>query len=63
MELLYRGSRDGTTSKIFHEKCDNKGLLFVYIKMRKDTFLEDLLQYLGQVKEGIILLQEVLYLL
>ena len=25
MELLYRGSRDGSTSKIFHEKCDNKG--------------------------------------
>ena len=25
MELIYRGTRDGTTSKIFHEKCDNKG--------------------------------------
>ena len=25
LELLYRGSRDGTTGKIFHEKCDNKG--------------------------------------
>ena len=25
MELLYRGSRDGSTSNIFHEKCDNKG--------------------------------------
>ena len=25
MDLLYRGSRDGTTSKIFHEKCDHKG--------------------------------------
>ena len=25
MELLYRGIRDGTTSNIFHEKCDNKG--------------------------------------
>jgi len=25
MELLYRGSRDGTTSKAFHEKCDYKG--------------------------------------
>jgi len=25
MELLYRGSRDGTTSKAFHEKCDHKG--------------------------------------
>ena len=25
IELLYRGSRDGTLSKNFHEKCDNQG--------------------------------------
>ena len=25
MELLYRGSRDGTTAKVFHSKCDNQG--------------------------------------
>ena len=25
MELLYRGSRDGSEGKIFHKKCDNKG--------------------------------------
>jgi len=25
MELLYRGSRDGSTSKDFHKRCDNKG--------------------------------------
>ena len=25
MELLFRGSRDGMTSKNFHDKCDNKG--------------------------------------
>ena len=25
MELLYRGSRDGTTAKAFHSKCDNQG--------------------------------------
>ena len=25
MELIYRGSRDGTTSNDFHNKCDNKG--------------------------------------
>ena len=25
MELIYRGSRDGTTSNKFHEKCDNQG--------------------------------------
>ena len=25
LELLYRGSRDGSTSEAFHNKCDNKG--------------------------------------
>jgi len=25
MELIYRGTRDGMTSKDFHNKCDNKG--------------------------------------
>ena len=25
MELIYRGTRDGTTSQKFHEKCDNQG--------------------------------------
>ena len=25
IELLYRGTRDGSESKIFHEKCDNQG--------------------------------------
>lgn len=25
MVLLYRGTRDGMTSKIFHDKCDNQG--------------------------------------
>ena len=25
MELLYRGTKDGTTSDIFHKKCDNQG--------------------------------------
>ena len=25
IELLYRGSKDGTYSSIFHNKCDNKG--------------------------------------
>ena len=25
MKLLYRGTRDGMTSKNFHDKCDNKG--------------------------------------
>ena len=25
MALIYRGTRDGTTSKVFHDKCDNQG--------------------------------------
>ena len=25
MDLLYRGTRDGSTANIFHNKCDNKG--------------------------------------
>ena len=25
MKLIYRGTRDGMTSKDFHDKCDNKG--------------------------------------
>ena len=25
IELIYRGTRDGSTSNIFHNKCDNKG--------------------------------------
>ena len=25
MELIYRGTRDGTTSRAFHKKCDNQG--------------------------------------
>ena len=35
IELIYRGSRDGTLSKIFHEKCDNKGPTITLIKNEK----------------------------
>ncbi|RIA86385.1 hypothetical protein C1645_878693 [Glomus cerebriforme] len=31
--LLYRRSRDGNTSKAFHEKCDNKGATIVIVKI------------------------------
>ena len=34
-ELLYRGNRDGTTSKIFHNKCDNKGPTLCLYKNEK----------------------------
>ena len=35
MELLYRGSRDGTTSKAFHGKCDYKGPTICLYKNEK----------------------------
>ena len=35
LELIYRGSRDGTTSIKFHEKCDNKGPTIVLFKNEK----------------------------
>ena len=36
--LLYQGSRDGYQSKIFHEKCDNKGETLTIIES-KDNFI------------------------
>ena len=36
IELLYRGSRDGTTSDIFHKKCDKKGQTICLYKNDKD---------------------------
>jgi len=35
MELIYRGTRDGMTSNIFHNKCDNKGESITLIKNEK----------------------------
>ena len=35
MELIYRGSEDGSTSKNFHDKCDNKGPNIVLFKNEK----------------------------
>ena len=35
MELLYRGTRDGTTSKAFHDKCDHKGPTICLYKNEK----------------------------
>ena len=34
-ELLYRGSRDGSKSSIFHDKCDNKGPTLCLYKNEK----------------------------
>ena len=35
MELLYRGTRDGTTSNTFHNKCDNQGPTLCLFKNEK----------------------------
>ena len=35
MELIYRGTRDGTGSDIFHNKCDNQGPTIVLCKNEK----------------------------
>lgn len=35
MELIYRGSRDGSDSKDFHKKCDHKGPTIVLYKNEK----------------------------
>ena len=39
MKLLYRGSRDGTTSQDFHDKCDNKGkTISLYLNDKGNIF-------------------------
>ena len=35
LELLYRGSRDGSTSQAFHQKCDNQGPTICLYKNEK----------------------------
>ena len=37
MELLYRGTRDGSESTIFHNKCDNKGPTICLCQNEKDN--------------------------
>ena len=36
MELLYRGTKDGSSSKDFHSKCDNKGPTITLFKNEKE---------------------------
>ena len=38
MELLYRGTRDGDSSDIFHQKCDNQGPTICLFKNDKCIF-------------------------
>ena len=35
MELIYRGTRDGSNSNIFHNKCDNQGPTICLFKNEK----------------------------
>ena len=37
MELLYRGTRDGSESNIFHNKCDNQGPTICLCQNEKDN--------------------------
>ncbi len=37
LELIYRGSRDGTTADIFHKKCDNQGPTLCLYKNNKNN--------------------------
>ena len=62
MELIYRGSRDGTTSNIFHNKCDNKGPTIILFKNEKGIFMEDFVQYLGIIMEDGNLFLKLLFL-
>ena len=38
MDLIYRGSKDGMSSKSFHDKCDNKGPTITLYKNEKCVF-------------------------
>ena len=37
MELIYRGTRDGSEGKTFHNKCDNQGPTICLCKNEKDN--------------------------
>ena len=62
LELLYRGTRDGTTSKKFHEKCDDKGpTITLYKNDNGSIFFEVTLLFLGKVKGNIKRQKTVIY--
>ena len=37
MKLIYRGTRDGSSSNDFHNKCDNQGATIILFKNEKDN--------------------------
>ena len=56
-ELLYRGTRDGSKSSVFHKKCDDKGPTLCLYKNDK----KDMLLFLGKRKVILNLPKIVLY--
>ena len=44
--LLYRASKDGSTTAAFHAKCDNKGATIVIAKIR-NKYLEVIIHFFG----------------
>ena len=63
LELIYRGTRDGSTANIFHKNVIIRVLPFVYIKMIKGIFLEALPLFLGKKKMELILMTSLLNVL
>ena len=62
MELIYRGSSDGTTSKIFHNKCDNIGTTIILYKNDKGNIYLGYCPIKGIVMEDFNLLLKLLFL-
>ena len=42
-ELLFRKTIDGSITKDFHNKCDNKGITIILLRLQKDINLVDIL--------------------
>ncbi|RIA90992.1 hypothetical protein C1645_822662 [Glomus cerebriforme] len=58
-KLLVRGSENGFDCKSFHKYCDNKGPTITIAKV-KMKFLEDLFHAIGNLRDIVILLNQVL---
>ena len=51
INLLYRATRDGDSSKSFFEKCGNKGPTISLIKQKIIEYVEDFQPLNGQIKK------------
>ena len=52
MELIYRGTRDGASAKIFHNKCDNQGPTICLFKNEKGNIFGGYTSLSWTSKEG-----------